>query len=153
STILAGAIEVRKAGQFGEILIIAAYLPIVSLVGIEGKMFRPMGIAVILALVGALVLSLTLIPALCAIFLRDSREDSDFEGNPIVRLVQRLYAPVLEFTLRQKRLTIGASVILTLAGAALAPSLGSEFLPKLEEGALAINAVRLPGVSLPEAVN
>ncbi len=160
STILAGAIEVRKAGQFGEILIIAAYLPIVSLVGIEGKMFRPMGITVILALVGALVLSLTLIPALCAIFLRDSKGkeattggDGDVEGNPIVRAVQRVYAPVLEFTLRRKWLTIGASAILTIAGAALAFSLGTEFLPKLEEGALAINAVRLPGVSLPEAVN
>lgn len=159
-TILSASVEVRKAGQFGEILIIAAYLPIVSLVGIEGKMFRPMGFTVILALTGALVLSLTLIPALCAIFLKDSKpKDSlqdqaneDHEENPFVRGLQRIYRPVLEFTLSHRRLTMLASAALVIGSAFLATSLGSEFLPKLEEGALAINSVRLPGVSLPEAV-
>jgi heavy metal efflux system protein len=159
-TILAASVEVRKAGQFGEILIIAAYLPIVSLVGIEGKMFRPMGFTVILALVGALVLSLTLVPALCAIFLRDTKPKAvgdaegheDEEDNPVVRALQRLYRPLLEFTLHHRAWTIVASLGLVAASGFLAASLGSEFLPKLEEGALAINAVRLPGVSLPEAV-
>ncbi|MBX9602485.1 MAG: CusA/CzcA family heavy metal efflux RND transporter [Bryobacteraceae bacterium] len=162
-TILKASVEVRKAGQFGEILIIAAYLPIVSLVGIEGKMFRPMGFTVILALAGALVLSLTLIPALCAIFLKESnpkdagpgdeeRHPDDHEENPMVRALQRLYRPLLEFTLRHRRWTIFASFALVAVSGFLAMSLGSEFLPKLEEGALAINAVRLPGVSLPEAI-
>lgn len=159
-TILAASVEVRKAGQFGEILIIAAYLPIVSLVGIEGKMFRPMGFTVILALVGALVLSLTLVPALCAIFLKESRpkpgaDDSGHEHeeeNPFVRVLQRLYRPLLEFTLRHRAWTILASAAFVAISGFVAATLGSEFLPKLEEGALAINAVRLPGVSLPEAV-
>lgn len=162
ATILSASVEVRKASQFGEILIIAAYLPIVSLVGIEGKMFRPMGLTVVLALSGALVLSLTLIPALCAIFLRESKKDHavirpdnehhPIEENPIVRRLQRLYAPVLDFTLRRPKLTILVAVLLVAGCAALVPFLGSEFLPKLEEGALAINAVRLPSVSLPESV-
>lgn len=159
-TILSASVEVRKAGQFGEILIIAAYLPIVSLVGIEGKMFRPMGFTVILALTGALVLSLTLIPALCAIFLKESKQQDsvpddskeDHEENPFVRALQRVYRPVLEFTLSHRRITMLASAALVVGSAFLATSLGSEFLPKLEEGALAINSVRLPGVSLPEAV-
>jgi cobalt-zinc-cadmium resistance protein CzcA len=159
-TILSASVEVRKAGQFGEILIIAAYLPIVSLVGIEGKMFRPMGFTVILALTGALILSLTLIPALCAIFLKESKQkvsvqedaNDDPEENPFVRGLQRVYRPVLEFTLSHRLLTMLASAALVVGAAFLATSLGSEFLPKLEEGALAINSVRLPGVSLPEAV-
>src|SRR5699024_422578 len=95
-----------------------------------------------------------------ALFLRDSKgaeakpgRDEDVEGNPMVRMVQRVYEPVLESTLRRRWWTMGTSAAFTIADGALALSLGSEFLPKLEEGALAINAVRLPGVSLPEAVN
>ena len=161
ATILAASVEVRKASQFGEILIIAAYLPIVSLVGIEGKMFRPMGLTVILALSGALVLSLTLIPALCAIFLKEGKParrrrgeqtDEHEEENPVVRLMQRLYVPVLDLTLRHRRVTIGVALAFVIVCGALGMRLGSEFLPKLEEGALAVNAMRLPGVSLPEAV-
>lgn len=160
STILSASVEVRKAGQFGEILIIAAYLPIVSLVGIEGKMFRPMGFTVILALAGALVLSLTLIPALCAIFLKEpthkgaeaAHNDEHEDENPVIRVVQRAYQPILNFTLRYRWVTIALSMVLVVLSGFWAASLGSEFLPKLEEGALAINAVRLPGVSLPEAV-
>jgi len=161
TTILAASVEVRKASQFGEILIIAAYLPIVSLVGMEGKMFRPMGLTVVLALSGALVLSLTLIPALCALFLREGRGavrtasgagHEHAEENPMVRHLRRWYAPVLDVTLRRRAITILAALLAVAGCAALIPMLGSEFLPKLEEGALAINAVRLPGVSLTESV-
>ncbi|MCI0362747.1 MAG: efflux RND transporter permease subunit, partial [Phycisphaerales bacterium] len=154
SVILAASVEVRKASQFGEILIIAAYLPIVSLVGIEGKMFRPMAFTVILALCGALVLSLTLIPALCAMFLREGKGsgasvesgtgEHHEEENPVLRRLRQWYAPVLELTLHHRIFTIVAALCLVTASAALIPFLGSEFLPKLEEGALAINAVRLP---------
>ncbi len=161
AAILSASVEVRKASQFGEILIIAAYLPIVSLVGIEGRMFRPMGLTVILALSGALVLSLTLIPALCAIFLKEGKppahgeregQEMHDEENPLVRRLLRWYAPVLDLTLRRRGLTIAAAFGLVIVSGAMAVHLGSEFLPKLEEGALAINAVRLPGVSLPESV-
>lgn len=162
NTILAASVEVRKASQFGEILIIAAYLPIVSLVGIEGKMFRPMGLTVVLALCGALVLSLTLIPALCAMLLKEGKPSASTvrgkslhihdEDNPFVRWLLKLYTPVLDFTMRHRRVTILSAAALVTLCVLLIPYLGSEFLPKLEEGALAISAVRLPGVSLPEAV-
>lgn len=161
STILAASVEVRRASQFGEILIIAAYLPIVSLVGMEGKTFRPMGLTVILALAGALVFSLTLIPSLCALFLKEGKAKMfDAQGrdpdsgpeNPIARAVLRIYTPVLDYTLKCRWIVAVTSAGFVLGCAALIPLLGSEFLPKLEEGAIAINALRLPGVSLPEAV-
>jgi heavy metal efflux system protein len=152
-TVREASIEVRKAGQVGEILIIAAYLPIVSLVGIEGKMFRPMAFTVIFALAGALVLSLTLIPALCSILLKEPRtEGKQAEENPIVGFVRRLYAPALRAAMRHRFLTAGAAILFVIACAALFPFLGAEFLPKLDEGAIAINIVRLPSVSLSEAV-
>ena len=158
-TILTASIEVRKASQFGEILIIAAYLPIVSLAGIEGKMFRPMAFSVILALAGALLLSLTLIPALSALLLKEPKRvrtaaeaGEPHEENPLLRALQRLYTPLLDFSLRHSRLTIASAFLFVAACSLAVPILGSEFLPKLEEGALAVNAVRLPGVSLPEAV-
>jgi len=152
-TVREASIEVRRAGQVGEILIIAAYLPIVSLVGIEGKMFRPMAFTVIFALAGALVLSLTLIPALCSILLKEPRtEGKQAEENPIVGFVRLLYAPALRGAMRHRFLTAGAAIVFVIACAALFPFLGAEFLPKLDEGAIAINLVRLPSVSLSEAV-
>jgi heavy metal efflux system protein len=159
-TIREASVEVRKAGQVGEILIIAAYLPIASLVGIEGKMFRPMAFTVMFALSGALVLSLTLIPALSALLLREPRgvdkeknAKSEVEAdNPLVRVIARFYAPILRAAMRHRRVTAFSSVLFVLACLALYPYLGAEFLPKLDEDAIAINVNRLPSVSLSEAV-
>jgi cobalt-zinc-cadmium resistance protein CzcA len=160
ATVREASVEVRKAGQVGEILIIAAYLPIVSLVGIEGKMFRPMAFTVIFALSGALVLSLTLIPALAALLLREPRRipkeqppKAAFEAdNPINHFVARFYAPVLRGAMRHRLLTALGSALFVIVCLALYPFLGAEFLPKLDEGAIAINVNRLPSVSLSEAV-
>lgn len=161
ATVREASVEVRKAGQVGEILIIAAYLPIVSLVGIEGKMFRPMAFTVIFALSGALALSLTLIPALSALLLREPRrvpkdrkaETPSLEAdNPIVHFIAGFYAPLLRGAIRHRRLTALGALLFVIAGVALYPYLGAEFLPKLDEGAIAINVNRLPSVSLSEAV-
>lgn len=160
ATVREASVEVRKAGQVGEILIIAAYLPIVSLVGIEGKMFRPMAFTVIFALSGALVLSLTLIPALSALLLKEPRrvpkeppKKAAFEAdNPIIHFIARFYAPVLRFAMQHRLVTALGSVLFVIACLALYPYLGAEFLPKLDEGAIAINVNRLPSVSLSEAV-
>ncbi len=140
--------EVRRASQFGELTIIAAYLPILSLAGLEGKMFRPMAFTVILALSGALLLSLTLVPALSAIFLRARPE----RRNPVVETAVRLYRPLLEAVLDRPRITLAAAAVLAVACLALFPLLGSEFLPELDEGAFAINHVRLKSASLSEGV-
>jgi cobalt-zinc-cadmium resistance protein CzcA len=156
ATIASATIEVRRASFFGEIIVMAAYVPVVSLAGIEGKMFRPMAFTVILALTGALVLSMTLIPALCGLFLKETRVNGDRahagDENPLVRRLQAWYAPLLRRTIHYPRLTTTAAVAVVVVCAAIFPLLGAEFLPKLDESALAINVVRLPSVSLPEAV-
>jgi len=143
------ASEVLKPALFGMVIIMAAYIPILSLAGIEGKMFRPMALTVILALGGALLVSLTIIPALCALFLKDSEHERE---NPVlVRLTPR-YARALDAALaRPKRAFAGAVVLFAVSGL-LFFTLGSEFLPELDEGALAINHARLKSVSLTEAV-
>ena len=147
-TIYQGCSEVRRASQFGEMIIIAAYLPIISLVGMEGKMFRPMALTVILALSGALLLSLTLIPALSAIFLRARRE----RRNPAMALFTGLYEPALRKALRYRGLTLGVVGMVVAICLFLFSFLGAEFLPELDEGAIAVNHVRLKSVSLSESV-
>jgi len=149
ATILAASSEVRRASQFGELIIISAYIPILSLAGIEGKMFQPMAFTVILALSGALVLSLTLIPALCAFFLKERSEERE---NPLMSGVKRLYEPALGQAIRRPGATVAAAALLFGGGLALASLLGSEFLPQLDEGALAINHIRLKSASLSESI-
>jgi heavy metal efflux system protein len=143
-----GAVEVRQASQFGEMIIIAAYLPILSLVGIEGKMFRPMGLVVIMALIGALLLSTTVIPALCAYFLRVKTE----KESPIVRVAGRGYEPSLRWALNHKWPVVTGAVAFFVLCASLFGRLGSEFLPTLDEGALAIGAGYPPSMSIETAV-
>ena len=137
-------VEVRSATQFGEMIIIASYLPILSLEGLEGKMFRPMGLTVVLALLGAMLLSFTLTPALCAIFLKPRPEQA---GGALVRL-QNAYMGLLEWSFGHARWVILASFGLMLLGPWGASQLGGEFIPELDEGAIAIQATYLPGSSL-----
>ncbi len=154
---LRGAIlSVRKSSQFGEMIIIASYLPILSLAGIEGKMFRPMATAVILALSGALVLSLTLIPALCALFLRepkhvDADAGHDAEENPVVRWLVRVYEKLLRGALRVPAIPVAASVVLFLAALLLYNRMGAEFIPELDEGAVLVDSVQLPSISVEQS--
>ncbi len=147
-TIRSGTLEVRQASQFGELIIIAAYLPILSLVGTEGKMFRPMGLTVVMALVGAFLLSMTVIPALCAYFLKAKEE----RENPMVSFLQRTYLPALRWAVAKRGWVIGGAVLFFIACASLFPRLGAEFLPKLDEGAITINPGYLPGISVDTAI-
>lgn len=141
-------LEVRQASQYGELIVIAAYLPVLSLLGVEGKMFRPMGMTVILALVGALILSTTLVPALCACFLRDE----DDRENPLIVWLQSHYRPLLHWAMNHRGPVLALALGLFVAAAALFPQLGSEFLPKLDEGAICINPGYLPGISVDTAI-
>jgi len=147
-TIQRAAAEVLKPAIFGMGIIIAAYIPILTLVGIEGKMFRPMGQTVIMALVGALVLSLTLIPALCAFFLKVKEE----KHNPVVERLSHWYEPALKWVMARRALTTGFAAVFFVLCAALFPLLGSEFIPKLDEGAIAVAAIYPPSISLEEVV-
>ncbi len=144
------AIEVRQPTLFGELIILIVYLPILTLEGIEGKLFRPMALTVIFALLGSMVLSMTLMPALASLLL--PRKISEREPL-LLRLIKAVYVPVLKATMRHKLavLLFGATV-LAVAYGVVAPRLGSEFVPKLSEGAIALGTVRLAGTSLQESV-
>lgn len=143
-----GTVEVRQASQFGELIIIAAYIPVLSLVGVEGKMFKPMALTVIFALTGALVMSATLVPALCSLYLRTQ---SDKE-NPVVEWLQRGYEPVVEWAIKWRGPVAAGAALFFVGCASLFPRLGSEFLPKLDEGALSISPGYLPGISVDTAI-
>ncbi|MDA1049345.1 MAG: CusA/CzcA family heavy metal efflux RND transporter [Planctomycetota bacterium] len=150
STIREAAIEVRKPTMFGEMIIMIVYLPILTLEGVEGKLFRPMALTVIFALAGSMILSLTLMPVLASLMLPKQIE----EREPfLIRWIKRAYRPVLHFTMHQKFVVIGfALCVLVVAFGLIAPNLGSEFVPKLSEGAVAINVVRLAGTDLDESI-
>ncbi|WP_395144035.1 efflux RND transporter permease subunit [Armatimonas sp.] len=142
------AAEVLKPSLAGIVIIMAAYLPILSLDGVEGKMFRPMGLTVLFALTGALLLSLTLVPALCSLFLKARSE----KRHPVLHQMERAYRPLLEGTLRLPVVPVTLSVALLAIAIWLFPRLGSEFMPQLDEGAIAVEAIYAPSISLDEVV-
>ncbi len=143
------ALEVRVPTMFGELIIMIVYLPILALEGVEGKLFRPMALTVIFALLGSLVLSLTVMPVLASLLLPRRVAEKD---PWVIRLARRLYRPVLHVALRH-RLAVVALALACLGGAALiARGLGREFVPRLSEGALVINIFRLPGTDLTESL-
>lgn len=141
--------EVRKVTQFGEMIIIATFIPILALEGVEGKMFRPMALVFILALVGALILSLTLIPTLCSLFLsRDTQE----KHSRLLGFFERLYAPTLAFALNRRAWVIGAASVLLVGSGFLFTRIGSEFVPKLDEGSLVIQPIRVRTVDMEQTL-
>jgi cobalt-zinc-cadmium resistance protein CzcA len=144
------AVEVRKPTMFGELIIMIVYLPILTLEGVEGKLFRPMALTVIMALAGSMVLSLTLMPVLASLVLPRSVEEKE---PLLMRILKRLYAPVLRFTMHHKLAVIGfALCMLVISFGMIAPNLGTEFVPRLSEGAVVINVVRLAGTDLEETI-
>lgn len=148
-TILEACLEVGRPVVFAVAIITIVYLPILSLSGIEGKMFKPMALTVVFALVGALILSLTYVPAAMTFILRGrvSEKESIF-----IRFAKRWYKPALEFVLKNRAQTLAITTALVLASFALFPFLGAEFIPRLEEGSLAIQIQRLPSVSLTRSI-
>jgi cobalt-zinc-cadmium resistance protein CzcA len=142
------AVEVRQPAMFGQLIIMIVYLPILSLEGVEGKLFKPMAWTVILVLVGSLLLSLTLLPVLASFLLKKSKEAHE---SRLVESVRRVYQPLLESVLvRPKWVLAGAGAVL-LAGLVLASRMGSEFVPRLSEGDIVIGVMRSPGTDLAES--
>ncbi|HET7851566.1 MAG TPA: efflux RND transporter permease subunit, partial [Methyloceanibacter sp.] len=147
--VLNSTLDVRKAALFGEAIIVIVYIPILTLAGIEGKMFKPMAITVLFALLGAFVASLTFVPVLVATFLRQHTE----EKEPfIVRLLHRVYPRLLAPLMKAPKKVIAVSLVLLVASGVVASRMGAEFVPRLDEGAIAIQILRLPSVSLEESV-
>jgi cobalt-zinc-cadmium resistance protein CzcA len=144
------AVEVRKPTMFGELIIMIVYLPILTLEGVEGKLFRPMALTVIFALIGSMFLSLTLMPVLASLILPKRIE----EREPLLmRIAHRIHAPILRFSMNHKMMVMTiAGLVLFVAFGMIAPNLGSEFVPRLSEGAIAINVIRLTGTDLDDSI-
>lgn len=148
-TVLEAAREIARPVAFAVVIIVLVYVPILSLQGIEGKMFRPMALTVIFALLASLVLALTFMPAMASIIFRRGVAEHD---TWLLRHLKRLYEPVLMFTTKRRLLPAAGAIALLVAAASTVPFLGTEFIPRLDEGAIAMQAVRLPSVPLEESV-
>lgn len=141
--------EVIRPSLFGLGIITAVYLPIFALSGVEGKMFQPMAITVVLALTGAMVLALTFVPAAIALFLGGRVQERE---NRLMAWVRVRYGPALDFSLRRGRFMVAGALVLVVGCGLLATRLGSEFVPNLDEGDVAMHAMRIPGTSLTQSV-
>ncbi|WP_368563952.1 efflux RND transporter permease subunit [Pseudoxanthomonas sp. UTMC 1351] len=141
--------EVIRPSLFGLGIITAVYLPIFALSGIEGKMFHPMAITVVLALTGAMLLSLTFVPAAVALFLGGRVDEKE---NRAMRWAKRRYAPLLVWALKRRAWVMGGATVLVVLCGLLATRLGMEFIPTLDEGDIALHALRIPGTGLDQAV-
>ena len=144
------AVEVRRPTMFGELIIMIVYLPILTLEGIEGKLFRPMALTVIFALIGSMILSLTLMPVLASFFLPKKIE----EKEPfLMRIAHAIHYPILQFSMHHKAAVMGfAASIMIVAFGMIAPNLGSEFVPRLSEGAIVCGVIRLAGTDLDDSI-
>ena len=142
--------EVMKPSIFGVIIITVVYLPIFALTGIEGKTFHPMAITVVMALTAALLLALTLVPAAIAQLVTGRVEEKE---NRVMSWLNRQYAPLLDATMKRGKLIIGGAVALVLLAGVGVTRLGSEFIPNLDEGDIAMHALRIPGTSLSQAID
>jgi cobalt-zinc-cadmium resistance protein CzcA len=146
------ASRIRNSAAFGEIIILVVYIPILTLVGIEGKMFRPMAQTVGFAILGALLLSLTYIPMMSALFLSKDAEPKNTFSNRMIGFFQRRYEPVLKAAIRFKYIVVGVAVALLIVSGIIFSKMGGEFIPQLEEGDYAIEFVLPQGTSVTQTV-
>lgn len=142
------AIEVRKPTMFGELIIAVVYLPILTLEGTEGKLFRPMALTVLFALAGSLVLSLTFMPAIASLILPKNIKETEVWP---VRMLKKLYEPIVAFAIRSPLVVVAISVSIFILSIPVARNLGGEFMPRLVEGDLLVEAVRLPSATIEDA--
>ena len=141
--------EVRGAIMAGQLIIMVVYLPILALSGIEGKMFHPMAFTVIGALLGALILSVTFVPAAVALLLTGQISEKE---NFVMRWAKRFYVPTLAWAMRRRPAVIAGATALVVLTGVLASRMGSEFLPSLDEGDMLVHGLRIPGTSLTQAI-
>ncbi len=141
--------EVIKPSLFGIFIITAVYLPIFALTGVEGKMFHPMAFTVVIALTAAMLLSLTFVPAAVALFVTGKVAEHD---NRVIRTAKQWYRPLLERAMAWRMSVVAIAVLLVAGSAWLATRLGSEFIPSLDEGDIALHALRIPGTGLDQAI-
>ena len=147
--VFAAAREARRPLLFGQLIIMVVYLPIFALTGVEGRMFHPMALTVVLALLGAMILSVTFVPAAVALFMGNKVAEKE---NRLMSWAKRRYEPLLDMALRRTPRVLIAATVFMVACGVLASRMGSEFIPSLNEGDMAIQALRIPGTSLSQSL-
>ena len=147
--VFAAAKESRRPLLFGQLIIMVVYLPIFALTGVEGKMFHPMALTVVLALAGAMILSITFIPAAIALFIGKRVSEKE---NRLMTWARRAYEPLLNNVMRVPLVAIAVAVVSVAMSLLLASRMGSEFAPNLNEGDFAVQALRVPGTSLTQSL-
>ncbi len=148
--VLRAVLEVRKPSLFGELIIALTFVPLLALQGMEGKMFIPLALTVVIALLSSLVLSMTVVPVLAAMLMRPRVVT---EGGRLLERVRGRYRRLLEWAIRRTSLVVIAAVGLLVGGIALVPFIGREFVPIMDEGTVVVNMMRLPSISLTESLN
>uniref|UniRef100_E6VCV1 Heavy metal efflux pump, CzcA family n=1 Tax=Rhodopseudomonas palustris (strain DX-1) TaxID=652103 RepID=E6VCV1_RHOPX len=149
-TIIAGSREVIKPSLFGTLIIAVVYLPVLTLTGVEGKMFTPMALTVLMALLGASLLSMTFVPAAVALLVTGKVSEKE---NWFMRLAHRAYLPLLDLAIRMRGFVVVVAVALVVVSGTAATRMGGEFIPSLDEGDVAIQAMRIPGTSLTQSLD
>jgi cobalt-zinc-cadmium resistance protein CzcA len=148
--VFAAAREARRPLIFGQLIIMVVYLPIFALSGVEGKMFHPMAFTVVIALLGAMILSITFVPAAIALFVTGKVKE---EENLVMRAARQGYSPILNGVMKHRPAVFTAAVLVVGLSGFLASRMGSEFVPSLSEGDFALQALRVPGTSLTQSVD
>ncbi|KFE48310.1 CusA/CzcA family heavy metal efflux RND transporter [Pseudomonas congelans] len=148
--VFAAAREARRPLIFGQLIIMVVYLPIFALTGVEGKMFHPMAFTVVIALLGAMILSVTFVPAAIAMFVTGKVKE---EEGLVMRTARQRYAPILSWVLGHRSIAFGMAFLLIVLSGFTASRMGSEFIPSLSEGDFALQALRVPGTSLTQSVD
>jgi cobalt-zinc-cadmium resistance protein CzcA len=146
------ASKIRNSAAFGEIIILIVYLPILALIGTEGKMFKPMAMTVIFAVIGAFILSVTYVPMMSAMFLSKNTEHKPNFSDRMMAWFEKIYAPFLNRALRFKKVVLGVTISFFVFALIIFQNMGGEFIPTIEEGDLAINATIMTGSSLSQMV-
>jgi cobalt-zinc-cadmium resistance protein CzcA len=147
--VFAAAKEARRPLLFGQLIIMIVYIPIFALTGVEGKMFHPMAFTVVAALIGAMILSMTFIPAAVALFIGKRVAEKE---NRLMEYARRVYKPLLAKVMLNKAVVLTIAIVLVVLSGALATRMGREFVPSLNEGDFAIQALRIPGTSLTQSL-
>jgi len=147
--VFSAAKESRRALMFGQLIIMVVYLPIFALTGVEGKMFHPMAFTVVIALLGAMILSVTFIPAAVALFIGSKVSETE---SRLMLWAKHGYAPTFDWVMDRKPLVLTAAAACVLLSGLLVTRMGSEFVPNLDEGDVALHALRIPGTSLTQAI-
>ncbi|WP_166224010.1 CusA/CzcA family heavy metal efflux RND transporter [Pseudomonas atagonensis] len=148
--VFAAAKEARRPLIFGQLIIMVVYLPIFALSGVEGKMFHPMAFTVVIALLGAMLLSVTFVPAAIALFVTGKVKE---EEGAVMRSARRVYAPALAWVMSHRAVAVSAALGVIVLSGVLTSRMGSEFVPSLSEGDFALQALRVPGTSLTQSVD